>query len=483
MKPGRYKVFLIASLLVAFGGAGATMLAGWAPREGLDLAGGVSIILRAEGEGATNPDVLDKTVEILRERIDKLGASEPEITRAGTDNILVQLPGLKNEDQAIKLVGTTAQLTFRQVDAVFPPGSKDAPDITKLKDSSVNDQDVVYPSEEGDQIYKLKPAELTGDVVTKAEAVVDAQSGANWSVSIDMNDDGAKKWASFTSDLACLRDKGETTKSQVAIVLDGKVESAAGMKSPQEAGASGGVVCGTGISGGKTSIDVGNETDAKNLALVLQTGALPITLTIDQVQKVSPTLGRDSLTAGLTAGFLGLGLVMIYVLLYYRALGLVVWLGLSVFTAAVYGFLAVLGHTSNLSLSLAGIAGIIVSIGITADSFIVSFERLKDEVHSGKSLRAAIDRGMVRAFKTVLVADAVTGVAAVILFFLAVGPVRGFALTLGISTAIDVAVTYYFTRPAVVLLGRTKVFTEGRFFGIRNALGIKTPTPAQATTP
>ena len=483
MKPGRYKIYLMLSLLVAFGGAGATMLAGWAPREGLDLAGGVSIILRAEGEGSTNSAVLDKTVEILRERIDKIGAVDPDITRAGTNNILVQLPGLKNEDQAIKLVGTTAQLTFRQVEAAYPTGDKKAPPITKDNDSSVNDETVVYPSEAGDNVYQLKPAVLTGDVVTKAEAVIDPQSGANWSVSIDMNDEGSTKWAKFTSDLACLRDKGETTTSQVAIVLDGKVQSAAGMKSPQEAGASGGVVCGTGITGGSTSINVGGETEARNLALVLQTGALPITLEIDQVQKVSPTLGRDSLTAGLTAGFLGLGLVMIYVLLYYRALGLVVWLGLAVFTAAVYAVLAFLGHTSNLSLSLAGIAGIIVSIGITADSFIVSFERLKDEVHSGKSMRAAIDRGMARAFKTVLVADAVTGVAAVILFFLAVGPVRGFALTRGISTAIDVAVTYYVTRPAVNLLGRMKFFTEGRFFGIRTALGIKTPPPAQATAP
>ncbi|HET7482840.1 MAG TPA: protein translocase subunit SecD [Actinomycetota bacterium] len=479
MKPGRYKIYFIASLLVAFGGAGAAILAGWAPREGLDLAGGVSIIMHAEGEGSTNSAVLDKTVEILRDRIDKIGAVDPDITRAGSDNILIQLPGLKNEDQALKLVGTTAQLTFRQVEATYQATDKKAPDVTKDTDSSVNDETVVYPGKDDNTLYKLKPAVLTGDVVTKAEAVINQTTGNNWSVSIDMNDQGAKTWASFTSDLACLRDKGETVKSQVAIVLDGRVQSAAGMKSPQEAGASGGVVCGTGIAGGKTSIDVGDETEAKNLALVLQTGALPITLKIDQVQKVSPTLGRDSLSAGLTAGFLGLGLVMIYVLLYYRALGLIVWLGLAEFTALIYAILAFLGHSSNLSLSLAGIAGIIVSIGVTADSFIVSFERLKDEVHSGKSMRAAIERGMARGFKTVLVADAVTGVAAVILFFLAVGPVRGFALTLGISTVIDVAVTYYFTRPAVNLLGRTKWFTEGRFIGVRNALGLKTPPPAE----
>jgi preprotein translocase subunit SecD len=147
---------------------------------------------------------------------------------------------------------------------------------------------------------------------------------------------------------------------------------------------------------------------------------------------------------------------MIYVLLYYRTLGLVIWLGFFQFTALIYTMLAILGETSGLSLTLAGVAGIIVSIGIAADSFIVAFERLKDEVRSGKSLRAAVQRGSDRAIKTILVADFVTGIAAVILFFLAVGPVRGFALTLGLSTLVDVLLAYFLIRPAMVLLGRTK---------------------------
>ena len=185
---------------------------------------------------------------------------------------------------------------------------------------------------------------------------------------------------------------------------------------------------------------------------------------------MSPTLGRDSLTAGLQAGILGLALVVVYMLLYYRGLGVVVWLGLILFSATMYSVMALLGEYAGLSLSLAGVAGIIVSIGITADSYIVAFERLKDEIHSGKSMRAAVERGMKRAFRTILVADAVTASAAVILFFLAVGSVRGFALTLGLATALDVLIAYFFTRPAVHVLAASSL-SRNRLVGLRGALG------------
>jgi preprotein translocase subunit SecD len=206
---------------------------------------------------------------------------------------------------------------------------------------------------------------------------------------------------------------------------------------------------------------------------VLRYGSLPITLEPQEINKVSPTLGSDSLEAGLRAGILGLILVMLYVLVYYRALGLVVWMGLAVFTAALYTVFSILGETAGLSLSLAGVAGVIVSIGVTADSYIVAFERLKDEIQAGKTLRASVERGMARAFRTILVADFVTAAAAIILFFLAVGSVRGFALTLGIATLIDVLIAYYFTRSAVHVLSHTRFFTAGRFIGIRAALGAE----------
>ena len=477
MKKNRFKLYLALSLLVAFGSLAAVIASGTSPKLGLDLEGGLSVILTATGEGAEDPGVLDNTVEIIRGRIDALGAAEPEVSIAGTSNILIQIPGLEDEKEALELIGITAQLTFRQVIEQLPakPEGKKAkpPEVTEDKSSDVNNQEVIYPDADNPNLlYKLEPAgQLTGDIVDKAEAVLDPTSGA-WSVSIDMNKVGSDAWAEFTDELACLRDKGEQVKSQVAIVLDGKVESAAGMQEAQ--GGQGGVECGTGISGGQTQIDTGGEEEAKNLALVLRTGALPVTLEQQEVRKVSPTLGKDSLQAGLLAGFLGLGLVMLYMVVYYRALGLVVWLGLASFTAIIYALMCFLGQTVGLSLSLAGVAGIIVSVGVTADSYIVAFERLKDEVQAGKSMRAAVDRGMKRAFQTILVADFVTGAAAVILFYLAVGPVKGFALTLGLATIADVLIAYFFTRSAVGLLAQSPRFTEGRFFGLKAALGVRT---------
>ena len=475
MKSSRPKVYLALSLLVAFGSLAAVLLTHTSPRLGLDLEGGTSVILTAEGENVRE-DVLQQTVEIIRRRIDALGVAEPDVAISGNNNILVQLPGVENEQQALELIGTTAQLTFRQVERVVPPGAnkKNVPKVTDETGPEVDDKTVVFPSGqpgENGVLYQLRPATLTGEVIDQAEAVTDPTTG-QWSVSISMNDRGSEQWASFTSRLACLRDDGEQIKSQVAIVLDGIVESAAGMRSPAEAGGGGGVECGTGITGGDTQIDVGDQAEAKDLALVLRTGALPLTLEQSEVSKVSPTLGRDSLNAGLTAGILGLALVMAYMILYYRALGLVVWVGLALFTAILYTIMALLGEGAGLSLSLAGVAGFIVSVGVTADSYIVAFERLKDEAQSGKTLRAAVSQGMTRAFRTILVADFVTGAAAIILFVLAVGPVRGFALTLGLATVADVLIAYYFTRPAVTLLAGSKLFSGGRFIGMRAALGV-----------
>jgi preprotein translocase subunit SecD len=478
VKVSRYRIYLVLALLIAFGGAAGVFAAGWSPRLGLDLEGGVSVVLTATGEGSTDPEILDKTVEIIRQRTDELGVAEPEVSRAGTNNIFVQLPGLENEQEAVDVIGSTAQLTFRQVERIIQPGAKNAPEVTEETGPEANDQTVVYPSEQPGEkgaLYELKPQVLTGEVVTKAEAVVDPVAGQDWSVSINMDDRGAATWADFTSRMACLRDEGEQVKSMVAIVLDGKVESAAGMQLPGEGGGDTGVTCGTGITGGETTIDVQTEREAKNLALVLRTGALPVALEQSQVQKVSPTLGSDSLRAGLIAGLLGMGLLFIYVLLYYRALGIVVWLGLVVFSACLYILLALLGEFSGLALSLAGIAGVIVSIGVTADSYIVAFERLKDEAHAGKSVRAAAERGMVRSFRTILVADFVTGAAAIILFILAIGPVKGFALTLGLATMIDVLIAYFYTRPIVNLLARSKRFVGARFIGLRDALGVQAP--------
>jgi protein-export membrane protein SecD len=469
----RYQINLVLSLLVAFGGLTAVLVTRTSPALGLDLEGGTSVILTAEGE-TVREDVVSRTVEIIRQRIDALGVAEPEVAASG-ENILIQLPGVEDEERALEIIGSTAQLTFRQVEEVIGPEveENDRPEVTEETGSEANDEEVVYAStDETDVLYRLRPARLTGEAITSARANVEPGSGA-WEVQLNMNSQGADAWENFTSRLACLRDEGDPVKSQVAIVLDGRVETATGMADP--AGSpQGGVECGSGIPDGQSVITVGgNEEEAKDLALVLTTGALPVTLVQSEVSKVSPTLGRDSLDAGLAAGLLGLALVMLYTLFYYRALGLVVWLGLVVFGATLYTVVSVLSQTAGLSLTLAGIAGLIVSIGITTDSYIVAFERLKDEVRSGKTLRAAVDRGMKRSFRTILVADFVTGSAAVILFFLAVGAVKGFALTLGLATMVDVLIAYFFTRSAVTLLARTKFFSEGKVIGIKEALGAE----------
>lgn len=468
----RHRVKLIMSLLVAFGALGAVIGTGSSPALGLDLEGGVSVILTATSEEGVRGDVLSRTVQIIRSRVNDLGVAESEVSVAGDDNILIQLPGVEDEEEALEIIGTTAQLTFRQVKNVIEPGRENKPDVTELKDQSVNDEEVVYPSaDQGEEgvLYRLEPAVLTGEQIGRAEAVID-ETG-NWSVSLSFESGASGEWAEFTSDLACLRDEGEQIKSQVAIVLDGQVQSAAGMQQP--GGGQGGVECGQGITGGDTQITTGGEEEAKNLALVLRTGALPLTLEQSEVRKVSPTLGRDSLNAGILAGAIGLSLVLLYMLAYYRVLGLVVWGGLAVFTASLYALLAFLGETAGLALTLAGVAGIIVSIGIATDSYIVAFERLKDEIRSGKSLRAAVDRGAARAFRTILVADTVTASAAVILFFLAIGPVKGFALTLGLATGLDLLITYFFQFPATSLLAGTKFFSEARLLGMKTALGVE----------
>lgn len=478
MKTRRHKFKLVVAALAAFGGLAAVLATDTRPRLGLDLEGGVSVILTARSEEPPREDIMQKTVEIIRQRIDELGVAEAEVTIGGSNNILIQLPGVEDEQEALETIGSTAQLTFRQVKRIIPPTAPAGrrPPVTEERGPEVSDEEeeVVYPGadEEEATLYVLEPARLTGDVVEGAEAVPDPTTGSNWSVTIEMSGEGAEQWAAFTSELACLRDEGERIKSQVAIVLDGRVESAAGMQDPA-ASATGGVECGRGIPDGETQIDTASRAEARALALVLRTGALPLTLEQSEVQKISPSLGRDSLDAGLRAGFIGLGLVLLYVLVYYRALGLVVWLGIVIFAATNYTIIAVLGAEAGLTLSLAGIAGFIVSLGVTADSYIVAFERLKDEVRGGKSVRAAVDRGMGRAFRTILVADFVTASAAIILFLLAVGPVRGFALTLGLATLVDVLVFYFYTRPAVTLLARTRTFGSGRFIGVREALGAE----------
>jgi SecD/SecF fusion protein len=452
-KSRRHLMSVAVVLFLALSLVGSIFLLDLKPKLGLDLRGGLSVTLTAP-EG-TRSDLLDKAVDILRGRIDQAGVAEPEISREATNNIFIQLPGSEDPERLLRLIGKTAQLQFRQVERIV---SAAEPEFESLEVSPTDDPEqpaVLVDAEENR--YQLGKAELTGEQVGKGVARISPEGA--WDVVVDFRRQGADKLEEFTGRLAC----EQGFKRQMAIVLDGRVESAPPMSEE--------ILCNEGISGGSARITGDfTEEEAKDLALVLTAGALPVKLTQSEVRTVSPTLGSDSLRAGLLAGVFGLILVMIYVLFYYRTLGLQIWFGLAVFGAINYGLIVLFGELIGWNLTLAGIAGLIVSVGIAADSYIVFFERVKEEIHQGRSLAASIDKGFVHAWRTMLSANTVTILAALVLYFLAVGPVRGFALALGVATAIDLAMTYLLTWPLAALLARKRFFAENRILGMRRAL-------------
>ena len=302
---------------------------------------------------------------------------------------------------------------------------------------------IVTCDREGTGKYLLEPAFIKGTSITNASAEL-AQGGAGWVVNLEFDAEGTDALSEISNRLVSL----PSPQNQFGIVLDGLVVSAPFFQQP--------------INDGRAQIS-GNFSpeEAKNLAQVLKFGALPLTLNIASVETVTPTLGADYLKVGLFAGAVGLFLVILYLLFYYRALGMVAVISLVIAAIITYFVFVILGRTVGLALTLAGVAGAIVAIGITADSFVVYFERIRDEVREGRSLRAACDAGWARARNTILAADFVSLLAAAILYFLSVGAVRGFAFVLGLTTLIDVMVAFMFTRPTVTLLARNRWFTSG----------------------
>jgi preprotein translocase subunit SecD len=304
--------------------------------------------------------------------------------------------------------------------------------------------------------YLLGPTELTGRVVSSASAVP-PQVGSQWSVQVNFTNSGSPQFDALAA---------KYVNKQVAIVLDGVVESAPTIQTTSFKGTAS-------ITGSFT------QKQANDLALQLRYGSLPVQFTPQSIQSVSATLGKDSLRAGLLAGGVGIVLVLLYMMFYYRALGVVVIIGLGISGALLYTIISTLSQSSGLSLSLAGATGIIVSVGVTVDSYIVYFERLKDDIRSGKSVRTSVDKSFSRAFRTILAADFVSFLAALILYLTTVGSVRGFAFFLGLSTLLDVFTAFFFTRPMVVWLGRNRLFTQARYFGVARGLAAS-PTGGTA---
>jgi preprotein translocase subunit SecD len=322
------------------------------------------------------------------------------------------------------------------------------PSNTSVQDTDHPTGDMVLPVAGTPERVELGPVLASGTIISNSYA---SDTSSGWEVIFDLSGPGQ---GIFNSKIAA-----PNVDDEVAIDLDGLVESNPVIE--QSNFGSSGEINGPGIVG----------SSAGSLALLLKYGALPVAIYPLTSEVVSPTLGASSLHAGLLAGLLGLLLVMGYTIFYYRALGIVVVLGLVSSGAVLYAIIATLGHREGLTLDLSGITGLIVSVGITVDSYVVYFERLKDEVRAGRSIRSSVDKGFKSAYRTILSADAVSFIGALVLYLLSIGAVKGFALMLGLSTLLDVITAYVFTRPIVILLGRNRLFTEARGFGVARGLG------------
>jgi len=546
---------LIVIVLIAASALIYTIVSDNKPLLGLDLQGGVSVVLKPKGTAESS--AIDQAISIIRQRIDALGVAEPEITRQG-DNILIQIPGVKDKDRAIDLVGQTAELQFRPVLAALPAGSQVvppsdttttvpadsgsttvAPDATSttvggsgevglgtgasvgelavgssstpttlsdgarefaqaettttvaavtaeapavdastaVAEPTAIDTNAADPTASGDPLavdpttggltdaacavtlssdqlnpsgdallpqcknqllvatYKVGPVGLTGSALDTARANL-GQNG-QWVVAPVFKDnaDGIGKFNGAAGQ--CYAKSATCPSGQLAIVLDGQVLSApsinaASFKADQIE-----------ISG---SFD---ERSAKDLATALKYGALPVEFEKQQAQIVSATLGRDALHAGLIAGLVGLILAGLYMVLFYRILGLFAVLKLGIEGALLWTVISYLGTNNGLALTLAGITGIVVSIGVSLDSNVVYYEHLKEDIQNGRSVRSSTDRSFVSAFSTIVKADVASLIGAGILWWLTVGPVRGFAFYLGLSTLLDLVTSWAYMRPVV----------------------------------
>lgn len=321
--------------------------------------------------------------------------------------------------------------------AAFTCGD-DFPDVT--------DQPLITCDRDNTAKYLLAPVVIPGDMLVSASAGI-PQGQVSWVVNLQLDDTGTTIFNTVSTALT----QKDAPQNQFAIVLDSEVISAPRINEVIPNGQAM-------ISGDFT------QATATDLANVLKYGALPLAFDLSEVSNVSPTLGGEQLTAGLIAGAIGLALVILYAIVYYRALAVVVIGSLAVAAVLTYQFMVLLGEGMGFALNLPGIAGVIVAIGMTADSFIIFFERIRDEVREGRSLRSAIETGWHGSRRTILIADAVSLLSALVLFILAIGSVKGFAFTLGLTTLIDIAVVFWFTKPLMTLLGRTRYFGEGRRF-------------------
>ncbi len=512
---------LIGIGLITLGFLAGNLITGQAPLLGLDLQGGVEVVLQPKNPDLVTPEALEKSLEIIRDRVDALGVAEPDITLQGI-NIVAQLPGVQDQERAVNLIGQTAELRFRPVlagpvseasveeaarlrrereatedmareDAGEDAAGEDAGEEAAAADAAADaekaaeerllalanlkiysseltppeedapDVEVILPLDpEADEErgrYQLGPSLFTGASLEGAQAVL---TGARWYVQITAREgpEGIDKFNEAAS--ICYRAvqgicPGASTRSSVtgdittssgrlAVVLDHVVQSAPLIRAPEFK---------------RDEIVISgefSEDEARELALVLDYGALPLEFADPAesglVRTVSATLGRDDLKAGLIAGLVGLGLVAIYMISYYRLLGLAAIGSLAVSGVLLWVILSFLSAHLGLALTLAGVTGLIVAVGVSLDSNVVYFEHLKEDIRRGQTLRSAVDQSFPVAFKTIFWANLAMLIGAGILWLLTIGSVRGFAAMLAIASILDLVATYFFLRPVVRMLAR-----------------------------
>lgn len=412
-------------------------------RLGLDLRGGTQIVLEAQEtpEQALNEDTIVRTLEVLRRRVDQLGVSEPNLQRSGDERIIIELPGVTDPDEALEVIGRTAQLTFHPVLGISQRSPREGR----------NREELVLPAE-GGGFLRLGPAALTGDGVDDAEAVLDPQTGT-WQVSISFRDEGAAEWTRVTGEAACA--PVGSPERRVAIVLDEEAISSPEVDPSIE--------CNEGISGGPTSI-TGDFTqqEAKDLALLIRAGALPVPIEVVEQRTIGPTLGAAAIGASVQAAIIGGLLTITYVIVYYRLLGVLAAIALLAYGLLSYAALLAIGAT----LTLPGIAGFVLAIGMAVDANVLVFERGKEEFAAGKSVRAGVLAGFKKAWSAIIDSNATTLLAAIILFYFASGAVRGFGITLSIGVVISMFTALVVTR----LLAETAL--RGRRLARPSVLGL-----------
>lgn len=425
--------------------------------QGLDIQGGLSVVLTAkstDGQPVT-PEDMEKSRAIIESRVNALGASEATVQEQGSDQILVQIPGLADTEEALATIGRTGSLEFARLDSFTDEEVRNAIDSGQTSgEGTVTDEfGNAFPSGQVEHMAveagTYTPI-VTGADITNVTIGRESEGSTYYSVNITLNSQGAKAFADASRDLVA--DHGK-----IVIILDGEVQSAPAVQSE--------------IPNGEVSI-TGQYSleDAKALQTILESGSLPVSFEYAQSQVVGPTLGQDALVSGVIVALIGLALVMLYLLFFYKGLGIITAAAMGVFAVLYLGILAALSAFHLFSLSLAGIAGIVLTIGMAADSSILTVERFREEIRMGRSVKAASITGVKHAIFTSIDADLVTMVSALCLFFLAAASVKGFGMTLALGIICDIAMMLIFKAPLIRLLAPKVIARHPGFWGIKDSI-------------